>query len=135
MSACFFGVLFAWIYQAEGGLGTSFLHLFGLHALLMSLFVVMFTQESLLVFAAPLLAASARSQNVHWSTLARFARSHRFHVLLHFLGMLCCIGGLCAIVYYKQLSPSPISYPFCMCCLCLRFLLCAAQVLLPCVVP
>ena len=95
---CFFGVLFAWIYQAEGGIGTSFLHVFGLHALLMSLFVVVFTQESILAFSAPLVPAFARTQ---W-----------FHVALHVLGILCCAGGLVAIIEYKALSPSPVGFPF-----------------------
>ena len=59
-SICFFAVLFVWIYEAEGGIGTSFLNIFGLHALFMSLFVVVFTQESILAFSAPLFGLLAK---------------------------------------------------------------------------
>jgi len=28
------------------------------------------------------------------------------------LGLICAVGGLCAIVYYKKLSPQPVLFPF-----------------------
>jgi hypothetical protein len=104
VTMCFFAVLFVWIYRAEGGLGTTFSNLFGVHALLMSLFVVVFTQESILTFSAPLFK---------WAEFAASTKK-RFHVCMHLLGIACCIGGLVAIVYYKALSPQPVSFPFCM---------------------
>jgi len=51
----FFVILFLWIYQAEGGIGFNESTVFGWHALLMSLFVVVFTQEAVLSFSAPLI--------------------------------------------------------------------------------
>ena len=50
----FFAVLFVWIYQAEGGIGWNEDTVFGVHALLMSLFVVFFTTEALLAYRAPI---------------------------------------------------------------------------------
>jgi cytochrome b-561 len=35
-----------------------------------------------------------------------------YHVACHLLGFICAVGGLCAIVYYKKLSPQPIVFPF-----------------------
>jgi hypothetical protein len=108
VAVCFFGVLFAWVYQAEGGLGTLFLHVFGLHALLMSLFVLVFTQESILVFSAPLLQPVAR----RFPTVALWMSSRAYHSTLHVVGLVCCAGGLVAIIEYKALSPSPVNFPF-----------------------
>lgn len=89
------GVLFAWLYQAQGGVGIRDTGLFGLHALLMSLFVLVFTQEATLSFAAPLLGSLTSNKAVFI----------KFHITCHILGLLSAIGGLVAIVYYKNLAP------------------------------
>jgi len=100
-------VLLAWIYQAEGGIGSSFLHVFGLHALLMWLFLVL-TQEALLMFSVPISEPFLRL----CPTVGMWMKSRAFHVTLHCTGLLCVIGGLVAIAEYKALSPSPIDFPF-----------------------
>ena len=57
----FFIILFLWIFRAEGGIGFTESNLFGWHALLMSLFIVIFTQEAILSFSAPLISPSNRT--------------------------------------------------------------------------
>lgn len=94
-------LLFFWIYRAEGGLGFVESNLFGYHALLMSLFVVIFTQESLLAWSAPIFKSKSLQRACH--------------VLCHVAGLLCAILGLVAIVKYKKLSPTPIVFPFFTC--------------------
>lgn len=48
-------VLLVWIVQAEGSFGYAEASVFGWHPLLMSFFVVMFTNEALLTYKSPLL--------------------------------------------------------------------------------
>lgn len=91
-------VLLAWIYEAEGGLGVMDSSLFGLHALGMSLFAVVLGQEPVLAFCTPWLPSSLRVRAA-------------YHVVFHALGLACGIGGLVAIVYYKQLAPDSDAYP------------------------
>jgi len=104
ISFIFFVILFLWIYQAEGGIGFTFLTVFGWHALLMSIFVVILTQEAILTFSSvPLLGAYTPQH-------PRFPVT--FHLALHLLGITCAILGLVAIVQYKALSPQPEDFPF-----------------------
>jgi len=104
----FFALLLAWIYMAEGGIGTTFLTVFGLHALLMAMFVLIFLQESVLTLAVPLLEPCARGN----PNFQRCAKSRSYLVVLNVCGMLCWIGGIVAIVSYKRLSPQPVDFPF-----------------------
>jgi hypothetical protein len=97
----FIVLLFLWIYRAEGGLGFVESNLFGFHALLMSLFVVIFMQESLLAWSAPIFTSHAHRKT--------------FHVLCHIAGLICAILGLVSIVKYKKLSPAPVVFPFFTC--------------------
>jgi len=94
-------VLLVWIFQAEGGLGFEEATIFGLHALLMSLFAVVFTQEGVMAYSQSLL---------------KFTRNRRvfknFHICCHIMGMVCAVLGLVTIVYYKSLSPQPVVFPF-----------------------
>ena len=57
-------ILFLWIYQAEGGIGFQEANLFGWHALLMSLFVVVFTQEALLAYSSPLIGFFTKNRTL-----------------------------------------------------------------------
>jgi len=101
VTVVFLITLLLWIFQAEGGLGFDETTIFGLHALLMSLFVI-FTQESILAFSAPLIGPITKKRFI-----LKF-----YHAGLHFLSMVCFICGLVAIAYYKSLSPEPIVFPF-----------------------
>jgi len=100
----FFVILGIWIFQAEGGLGFVESSLFGWHALLMALFVVCFTQEAVLSYSAPIF----KGPGIHERTIAE----KWFHVGCHVLGIVCAMLGIVAIVYYKNLSPQPIVFPF-----------------------
>jgi len=60
----FFIVLFLWIYQAEGGIGFQEATVFGWHALLMSLFIVVFTQEALLAYSSPLIGFFTKNRTL-----------------------------------------------------------------------
>ncbi|GJJ77623.1 solute carrier family 31 (copper transporter), member 1 [Entomortierella parvispora] len=102
IAVIFLIILFLWIYQAEGGIGFQEANLFGWHALLMSLFIVVFTQEALLAYSSPLIGFLTKNR-----TLIKY-----YHVACHLLGLICAVGGLCAIVYYKKLSPQPVVFPF-----------------------
>jgi len=95
-------ILLGWIYEAEGGIGNQDSSMFGWHALLMALFIVVFTQEGILVYSAPLLGSFTKNRKI-----MKF-----FHVTCHILGIICAIGGLIAIVYYKSLSGPLIVFPF-----------------------
>jgi len=95
-------ILFLWIYQAEGGLGNPEASIFGWHALLMSFFIIVFTQEGVMAYSSPIIGPFVRNR-----TVIKF-----FHVLCHILGVVCAIGGLISIVYYKSLSGLPILFPF-----------------------
>jgi hypothetical protein len=57
-------ILFLWIYQAEGGIGFQEATVFGWHALLMSLFVVVFTQEALLAYSSPLIGYFTKNRTI-----------------------------------------------------------------------
>jgi len=105
LAVIYFVILFLWIFQAEGGLGNNEANLFGWHALLMSLFIVIFTQEAILSFSSPLISGPFSRNNSR--TIDRY-----FHVSCHALGIICAMLGIVAIVYYKNLSPLPIIYPF-----------------------
>jgi len=98
----FFIVLFLWIYQAEGGIGSQDSNLFGWHALLMSIFIVIFCQESILSYNAPLLGPF----------VSNFNYLKYYHITFHVLGMICACGGLLGIIYYKSLSSQPVVFPF-----------------------
>jgi hypothetical protein len=102
----FMVLLGLWIHKAEGGMrlrdvGFVESNLFGYHALLMAFFVVIFMQESLLAWSAPIFTS-----HVH---------KKAFHVLCHVVGLIFAILGVVAIVKYKKLSPEPIVFPFFTC--------------------
>ena len=109
VTIAFFAILMMWIYRAEGGMGLHFTSVFGLHAFFMSLFVLVFMQEGLLVFSAPLSKPCARFLPV-W--LVRKSRSGTFHAITQLLGMLFCLGGVLTCYFYKWWSPQPVSFPF-----------------------
>ena len=54
LSLTYLVVLLVWIVQVQGGFGFDADSIFGWHALLMSFFVAMFTNEALLTYVAPL---------------------------------------------------------------------------------
>jgi len=98
----FLTLFFMWVIQAEGGVGFDEAGLFGLHAVLMVLFVVVCTQEAILTYSVPLLGPLMDRRLVKkW-----------FHLTLHLCGMGLAIGGLIAITAYKRLSPTPVNFPF-----------------------
>jgi len=101
LAVIFMVLLFFWIYRAEGGLGFVESNLFGFHALLMSLFIVIFMQEALLTWSVPILTSHSNKK--------------AFHLFCHVAGLICAILGLVAIVKYKKLSPKPIVFPFYTC--------------------
>jgi len=103
LAIIYFIILFLWIFRAEGGLGAVEANLFGWHALLMSLFVVFFTQEAVLSFSSPIISFSQKG-------CLNGARI--FHVICHVLGIISAMLGIVAIVYYKKLSPQPPVFPF-----------------------
>jgi len=104
LAVIFLIVLLVWIFQAEGGLGFDEATVFGFHALFMALFIVIFTQESVLAFASPLISGPFRKER---SRIQRY-----FHIGFHVLGIVCAMLGIVAIVYYKNLSPLPLAFPF-----------------------
>jgi len=98
----FLALFFMWVLQAEGGVGFDEASLFGMHAVLMVLFVVVCTQEAILTYTVPLLGP----------LMARRPVKKWFHLCLHLCGMGLAIGGLVAIMAYKRLSPTPVNFPF-----------------------
>ncbi len=102
----YFAVLCAWIGEAEGGLGATFVSVFGWHALLMSLLVCVFLQEAVLFMSSPLPKGGVALQ------IASVLRTKWTHLILLLLGALCWIGGHIAIVRYKELAPQPAGFPF-----------------------
>ena len=102
LTIIFIIILLVWITEAEGGIGSSESNVFGVHALLMGLFVTVFIQEGLLSFSAPLISPKSRNR-----THLRF-----FHVSYHILGLTCAIVGLVAIVAYKNMSAQPLVFPY-----------------------
>jgi len=95
-------ILFLWIYQAEGGIGGNVSIMFGWYALLLALFIVVFSQEAVMAYSAPLLGPFTKNDK-----LLKY-----FHVTCHVLGIICAFGGLVGIVYYKKLAPGPVIFPF-----------------------
>jgi hypothetical protein len=96
----YFVVLFTWIYNAEGGIGFGESNLFGFHALLMSFFVMLFMSESILSFHSPLFGPIAwllGNEKKIWRKI--------IHIMLQIGGLISCVCGLVAIVYYKSLAP------------------------------
>jgi len=104
LAIIFLIVLLVWIFQAEGGLGFDEASVFGFHALFMALFIVIFTQESVLAFASPLISGPFIKSS---SLVEKY-----FHFSCHVLGIICAMLGIVAIVYYKSLSPLPLAFPF-----------------------
>lgn len=92
MTLVFLVILLVWILESQGGLSFDGSSAFGFHALLMSLLVVVFMQEAILIFKVPLLPLGRRFQ-----TMA--------HISCHFMSLVCAVSGMVAIVYYKQLAP------------------------------
>jgi len=105
----FLSVLLVWIIQVEGGLGFTEGSVFGFHALFMSLFVVLFTQEAILAFSSPLLGGPYRNRNFCTPSLIK---DFYYHLACHILGLVSLVLGIVAIVYYKKLSPQPPVFPF-----------------------
>ncbi|KAF9996815.1 hypothetical protein BGZ79_009471 [Entomortierella chlamydospora] len=64
VGVAFLVILFLWIYQAEGGIGFQEATVFGWHALFMSLFVVVFTQEALLAYSSPLIGFFTKNRTM-----------------------------------------------------------------------
>ncbi|RKO88985.1 hypothetical protein BDK51DRAFT_33525 [Blyttiomyces helicus] len=90
-----FGVIpILWFNRAEGGIGVSASNVFGYHALLMGMFIVVFTQEALLAYSAPL-----------WGSYVIF------HSTLHILGIVCCNCGIIAAAKDKSDAGTPVQYP------------------------
>ncbi|KAJ1559817.1 hypothetical protein HK405_009244 [Cladochytrium tenue] len=96
LTVAFFAILFVWLYGAEGGVGTDQSSLFGLHALLMSLFTFIVLQESVLCFFAPSFGLSRR---------ARVA----FHAVAGVAAAGCLAGGLAAVARYKDLTTEEVN--------------------------
>lgn len=96
----FFIILFLWIYGAEGGIGITENSIFGWHALLMSIAVLICMQEAILMISSPLMQPGCPLD------------SYKYHIILHVLTGLCAMGGAIAMNYYKVLSPQPAVYPF-----------------------
>jgi len=90
----------------EGSFGFTEANLFSWHALFMALFVVVFTQEAILSFSSPLLGGP------YGTCLTSVNKDLYFHIICHFLGLICWVLGIVAIVYYKELSPQPTTFPF-----------------------
>mmetsp|Transcript_15721 Transcript_15721/g.21595 ORF Transcript_15721/g.21595 Transcript_15721/m.21595 type:complete len:487 (+) Transcript_15721:50-1510(+) len=93
-------VLLVWIVETQGGFGFDASTVFGWHALLMSFFVTLFTNEAVLTYTAPLFPQLANH--------VKYLKS--FHSLCHILSLTSLILGLVAIVSYKQLNPA--EFPF-----------------------
>jgi len=106
LALLFLIVLLVWIMQAEGGFGWNEATVFGWHALLMGLFIVFFTQEAILSFAAPLFSGPFSRRN------NECMRPKYIHVFFHSFGIICAMLGIVSIVYYKSMSPQPIVFPF-----------------------
>jgi len=104
----FLVVLIAWIVQVEGSFGFKDASVFGWHALFMALFVVVFTQEALLSFSSPLLGGPFTRD----CGITSIVKDLYYHLVCHFLGLISWVLGIVAIVYYKELSPQPASFPF-----------------------
>jgi len=105
-SVIYFIILFLWIYRAEGGFGFTEASVFGWHALLMSIFVVFFTQEAILSYYASLLSCPCFEKKTSRTT------NQYSHIGYHTIGIVFAMIGITAIVYYKNLSPQPVTFPF-----------------------
>ena len=62
ISLIYLVILLVWIVEAEGGFGYTENNVFGWHALLMSFFVVIFMNEALLTYKAPLVSQLANDR-------------------------------------------------------------------------
>jgi len=98
IAVIFLIVLLVWIFTAEGGLGFDESSVFGWHALCMGIFIAFFTQGSILWYTSPLRFSLFDNK---W-----------IHVGLHSLGIIIAMLGIVSIVYYKNLSPQPVVFPF-----------------------
>lgn len=107
----YFAVLGAWIGASQGGLGSTFLDVFGWHALLMSLAVFVFLQEAVLFLAAPLTGPRPPKGGVLLQ-LSGVLTSKWTHTILILLALLFWVGGHIGIVMYKELAPQPAGFPF-----------------------
>jgi hypothetical protein len=94
LSLIYLIVMLVWVVEAEGGFGYTATTVFGWHPLLMSFFVVMFTNEAILTYKAPLLV-----QMVNDRTVLRF-----YHSMCHLLSIGCITFGLISIANYKTWS-------------------------------
>src|SRR5579863_2806595 len=102
-SLAYMFVMLAWIFLAEGGLGTTFTTVFGWHALMMSIAMILL-QESILTprnSIWKICGSRVNSSTVKW-----------VHVVLNVTVLVSIAGGIAAIVQYKNLSPQPVVYPF-----------------------
>jgi len=108
LSIIFVIVLIVWLTQVEGGIGFHESNLFGFHGLFMGLFVVVFLQEAILSFTSPLILGPFRDG--HNSTAVVV-----YHLICHFLGIVCAALGIVAIVRYKELAPQPATFPMFTC--------------------
>ncbi len=107
----YFAVLGAWIGESQGGLGATFLNVFGWHALLMSLAVFVFLQEAVLFLSAPLTGPRLPKGGAMLQ-IAGALSSKWTHVVLLLLALLFWVGGHIAVVVYKELAPKPAGFPF-----------------------
>eukprot|EP01035_Chromulina_nebulosa_P022251 gene22251-28822_t len=81
-------ILLVWIIQVEGGFGYVEDSVFGWHALLMSFFVVLFTNEALLTYRAPLLPQL--TNNIQ---------------LLKYYHVICHVFSMVQFPFYTMYSP------------------------------
>jgi hypothetical protein len=95
VSSGFIAILVYWIITEQNGFSTVMPALsnggyLGYHALGMGLWTTIMHQETMLSYIHPLVCSKNE-------------RVHRFiHVLFHVIGILCGMGGLAAILWYKQ---------------------------------
>lgn len=102
ISAIFLVVMMIWVKKVEGGFGFEEASVFGWHALCMSLFIVVFTNEAVLTYAAPFFPQLSNAPSMQ----------KVFHSSMHILGLTSWILGLIAIIDYKLWSDSPTAFPF-----------------------
>jgi len=100
VAVIFLVLLIVWVEQAEGGFGFTEASVFGLHALLMGLVVVVFLQESILCWTVPIPVLSSRKARIV------------FHLICNGFALTFSVLGVVAIGYYKKLSGSPDVFPF-----------------------
>ncbi len=96
-SSGFIAMLLYWIMTEQNGFSNTLPSLssggyLGYHALGMSLWTTMMHQETMLAYINPIICT--KDERIH----------RLIHVVFHIIGMLCGIGGLVAILWYKQAS-------------------------------